>query len=214
MQVLYRYRAEGRIVYANDLERIPPPLRASAERVDLSRVSLNLEVGRGLRLETERELERLREADARRQAGVVACDDGSGVLAWLGRGWREHGHLLAIAGLLLALALASPYLIRQLTPERWARLVTFVVPLLLALALATVSAARTSRVAKGLRTHCPGVEPAGDAPPSTPTPAGPGLRKLDTRLRAVDRETPKTKHRAGSWVRPDEASGWVGAPKR
>jgi hypothetical protein len=167
-QVIYRYVDKtGRPVFVNGLSRVPEPFRARARRIDLSRVSLNPELGRELHDEAEREYERLKT-----HAGQIAgtddekerCGDvrGPGVLGWMKRLWAEHGYVVLIAGALLALGIATPFVVRHVAADRWVRVLMVAVPLLAALAVIAYAGVRTSAALRELRgaRACPPQTPA------------------------------------------------------
>jgi hypothetical protein len=146
-EVIYRYVDKtGRPVFVNGLSRVPARYRARARRVDLSQVSLNTELGRGLHQEVEREYERLKAAERAALAGESRCGEvrEEGALGWLKRLWAEHGYLVVIGGALLALGIATPFIVRHVPADRWVRVLMVVVPFLGSVALMTYAAARTS----------------------------------------------------------------------
>jgi hypothetical protein len=195
--------ASGRAVYVDDLVRVPPRLRASARRVDLSRVSLNTEVGRELARQVERERER--QAAGAERGG--RCGGERGAAAWLRSAWEDHGHLILIGALILALAVATPFLVRYISGERWVRILLVAVPLLASLAILSVAASRTSVALRSLRAaRCePGAGDAGALRPRL-DPITPALRKVESTLRKVEREQRVPRD-------PSCPAGWVCAPR-
>jgi hypothetical protein len=151
---IYRYVDKaGRPVFVNGLHRVPARFRARARRIDLSKVSLNPELGRELHDEVEREYERLKAKLAALERERRGCGEvrEAGALGWLKRLWAEHGHLVVIGGLLLALGIATPFIVRHVPVDKWVRVLMVAVPLLACIAVMSVAAVRTSGVLRGAR---------------------------------------------------------------
>jgi hypothetical protein len=185
-QTIYRYKNDrGRTVFVNGLRRVPERYRAGARPVDLSHISLNRQLGNELRTEVDRQLERLeqrRQKQARvqrRTAGGAPCVPrvtaiGSPDAGWPRELWRRHGHLVLISAVLLALLIATPFVVRRVQPERWVRLLMFVLPLLGAAVLMGYAALNTSRAVRGARQsiqRCP--------PPAAADPLAREARESD-----------------------------------
>jgi hypothetical protein len=132
-EVYYRYIGpSGRPVFVNGLARVPAQHRQAARRLDLSKVSLNTELGAGLRAEVEREYTELKQRIHVSRA--IATDVGiggapsSGVRAWLGRLWTDHKLALVVAAALALLALLGRPLRRRLGGGAFAWILLLVIP--------------------------------------------------------------------------------------
>lgn len=145
-QEVWTYRnPQGRVVFVGGESMVPPEHRTEARPLDLSHVSLNQELGSEWNQTIEREHRRLATTDFCAEA-VDASSAGPVALAQ-----REHGHLIGIGGVILALLLASPWIARKVGGARWLRTLLFVVPILLLLALLTHVAVRSSEAMAEVR---------------------------------------------------------------
>lgn len=146
-QAIYRYtNRHGRTVYVNGIERVPPQQRRKARPLDLSHISLNRELGADLKQAVDEQLSWMLDSDycesLRRRA------DGP----WWRAAWRGNGHLIAIAAVLLAFLIGSPYLIRTIGAPRWGKLLLLLLPLLGFIAISSTVAVKASQSLAQLRT--------------------------------------------------------------
>lgn len=182
-QDVYVYKnAQGRPVYVSDPASIPPKFRASAKKVDLSKVDLNEQVGKewsdrtkeaAAELEKKQAEERAADERARR-----ASEGGGGGLggfmdpAELGKArsqalsnmveavkapaadagpgaplWKAYPVLAVLGAFLAVLALMTPFVLRHVSVEKWMRLLTLIVPLMLVLGGLAQFAMQTGRLA-------------------------------------------------------------------
>jgi hypothetical protein len=121
---MYRYvNTKGRVVYTNAAEQIPVAQRESA-RVDLSRVSLNTELG----AEIERRLEQQHMALTQSTycKRMVAAANGS----FLERAWQEDAPSIVCAAAVLLLFLFTPRALRSINAPDWAKLLMTAIPAL------------------------------------------------------------------------------------
>ncbi|HKU38633.1 MAG TPA: hypothetical protein VJR89_10815, partial [Polyangiales bacterium] len=123
---VYRYRAaDGRLRYTNVRELVPAAQRTAAE-VDLSRVSLNSELGRDLNARLEEEHLRLVEQPVCQQL-TAAADRALWEVAW-----RDHGPLVVCGGVILLLVFVTPWMVRKVGGPEWSRTMGMAVPVLAA----------------------------------------------------------------------------------
>lgn len=123
-QNIYRYtNKHGRIEYTNIVEQVPPGQRARA-RVDLSRVSLNTEVG----TEIERRLEE--EHAALTKSPYCSRLRAAANTGFLERLWEDFAPLIACGGMLLAFLLFTPAALRRFGAPAWAKVLTMAIPAL------------------------------------------------------------------------------------
>lgn len=173
----------GRPTYVNDLASVPPAYRASARPVDLSHVSLNEGLGKDLRQRTDDDHAALKEAEARAAAaadGGTPCPSAIGTLvaeakiAAEGEGAndgpvyqrlaRRYPYFAVTLALLVALVVATPWAARRMPEGRWGKILSWSVPLLVALSVIAhvittgTRVARWSREAqgRGARPDCDG----------------------------------------------------------
>jgi hypothetical protein len=139
-QEIYSYvNKQGRRVYVNDPGRLPAAVRKTARAVDLSHISLNRKLGEDLAQAVDRLWSRLIGSKECRRARQLR-DKG-----WFGQFWQDHGHLAVFVGALLVLAIITPWILRRIGAPKWSRLMLFVVPLLLMLAIITHAAVKTGQ---------------------------------------------------------------------
>ena len=115
---IYRYRNKrGRLVFTNIWDQIPASQRAKAEKVDLSKVTLNEQVGAELDASMDHEFETLSRTPECKEVKERASH-------WLGPIWQDYGHLIVIGGIFLALLIATPYALRRIDAPTWSRTLT------------------------------------------------------------------------------------------
>jgi hypothetical protein len=145
-EVYYRYLGpSGRPVFVNGLERVPAEHRKHARRLDLSKVSLNTELGAALRAEVDREYATLKQRISvaktiATDVGLGAAPSSLGVRAWLGRLWTNHKLALAVAGALVVVMLFARPLGRRLGGGRLAWVLLLVTPAVIVFGLLSFTA--------------------------------------------------------------------------
>lgn len=138
------------MVYVDDPAKIPAKFRKSVKEIDLSSISLNQELGYEISQQVEKENLRLKtrairpDTDMKKRVCVEVARDRS-IGEWLKLVWQDHGYLIIIAGFLFSLLGITPYVLKRIEPERWIRVLMFVLPLMTGLALITYSVASTSQ---------------------------------------------------------------------
>lgn len=152
---IYSYRNdEGRTVFVNHPDLVPPQYRPKSAAVDLSHVSLNRELAHNIEAATDAQLEAL-QADPLCQGARHVRDDGTASHAW----HTQQGPLF-IAAIGLSLLLISPWVAKRVGGGRWGRVLLFVLPILALLAgvtYATQKASAAVREAGALASLCDGV---------------------------------------------------------
>jgi hypothetical protein len=137
--VLYRYRtADGRTKFTNLRDSVPAGQRAGAE-VDLSRVSLNSQLGRDLDRRLNEEYARLAEQPACQQLRAAADRNLLEVV------WREHGPIVVCGGAILLLVLGTPYMVRRVGGPAWSRTLGMAVPILAFVGISAYAVVRSSQ---------------------------------------------------------------------
>lgn len=144
MSSIYRYQArDGRTVYTNVLEQVPLAQRADAE-VDLSRISLNSELGT--------ELERsLKQAHARLSAGEY-CEGlrAEADAPWESM-WRDEAPLVICGAALLLFLLITPTMLRKFGAAIWMRTLMTAASWLTIAGLTMFGSMRAARTASSLK---------------------------------------------------------------
>jgi hypothetical protein len=123
-QTIYRWHdRHGRAFYTNSAEAIPEPERERA-KVDLSRISLNTELGTELNHRLERRYEAL--------AATPKCEQlrQAAELGFLERMWTDYAPLVVCGGLLLLFVLFTPRALRQFGGPVWSRTLMMAIPAL------------------------------------------------------------------------------------
>jgi hypothetical protein len=137
--VLYRYRtADGRTRYTNLRASVPAAQRAGAE-VDLSRVSLNTQLGRDLDRRLNEEHALLSEQPACQQLRAAAAKSLPQVI------WQEHGPLVVCGGAILLLVFGTPYMVRRVGGPAWSRALGMAVPILALVGLSAYATIRSTQ---------------------------------------------------------------------
>jgi hypothetical protein len=121
---IYRYvDTKGRVVYTNAAEQLPLDKRESA-RVDLSRVSLNTEVGAEMNRRLEQQHAALTQTSYCKRL-IESANAGA-----LERAWDNDPISVLCAGGVLLLLLFSPSMLRRVDAPTWAKTLMFAIPLL------------------------------------------------------------------------------------
>lgn len=179
---IYGYvNAQGRAVFVDDLSKLPAEHREEAREVDLSHVSLNLELGAELDAAVDRELARLSGSEPCREARAEAREPG-----WR-QTWERHGHLIGIGAIALLLVLTAPWVMRRVDPPQWGRVLTLVLPVLLLLAIVTHTVQRASETIRETRELADLCDGQGDDPAATASPLA-RVHALRERIERRERE--------------------------
>jgi hypothetical protein len=150
--VIYRYvTPRGQTRYTNLLASVPGPQRAAAE-VDLSRVSVNSEVGQDLDRTLAQEHERLAQGPACQQLRAAAAKP-----LWRTI-WDDHGPLVVIAAVLLVLLLITPAMLERVGAN-WAKAFSMSVSVLAALGLFSYATLRGTQAVSQLKAKAAPCEP-------------------------------------------------------
>ncbi|HKP59540.1 MAG TPA: hypothetical protein VJV78_22610 [Polyangiales bacterium] len=143
--VLYRYRTlDGRTKYTNLRDSVPAAQRAGAE-VDLSRVSLNTDVGRDLDRRLNEEFSRLAEQPACQQLRAAADRD------LLQIAWQEHGPLVVCGGAILLLVFFTPSMVRRVGGPAWSKTIGMAVPILAVVGIFAYTTVRSNHAMEKLK---------------------------------------------------------------
>jgi hypothetical protein len=150
--VIYRYvTPTGQTRYTNLLASVPAPQR-SAAAVDLSRVSLNSDVGRDLDRALDQEHTRLVTSPGCQQLRAAAEKP-----LWRTI-WDDHGPLVVIGAVFCLLILVTPAMLRRVGAN-WAKALSFAIPVLAALGLFSYAAMRGSQALSQLKAKAAPCEP-------------------------------------------------------
>lgn len=115
---IFRYRNKrGREVFTNIWSQVPTSERGRAKTVDLSHITLNPQLGAELDASMQHTFETLSHSPECTQVKREAEH-------WFKPIWDEYGHLIWLAGILLALLLATPFALRRVEAPVWARTLT------------------------------------------------------------------------------------------
>jgi len=137
-QVIYRYKKrDGREVYTNIVDQVPEEQRATAA-MDLSRVSLNSEIGRELNNKLSAEHGELAQTEY-----CVSLRDKAG-LSFLENLWKDYAPLLVCGGLLLAFLLFTPVALTKVSAPDWARTLSMAIPSLALAGVVTFTMMKTN----------------------------------------------------------------------
>jgi hypothetical protein len=117
---------------------VPPAQRAGAE-VDLSRVTLNSQLGRDLDRRLNEEHARLSEQPACQQLRAAAEQSLLQVI------WQEHGPLVVCGGAILLLVFATPTMVRRVGGPAWSRTLGMAVPVLAFVGLFAYTTVRSNQ---------------------------------------------------------------------
>jgi hypothetical protein len=150
--VIYRYvTRQGQTRYTNLLASVPEPQRAAAE-VDLSRVSVNSEVGKDLDRAMAQEHERLAQGSACQQLRAAAAKP-----LWRNI-WDDHGPLVVIAAVFVVLLLISPAMLERVGAN-WAKAFSMSVSVLAVLGLFSYATLRGTQSLSQLKAKAAPCEP-------------------------------------------------------
>jgi hypothetical protein len=144
-QVIYRYkRPDGREVYTNILDQVPEDQRANAA-MDLSRVSLNSELGQ----ELEQKLGEQHGALVKTEYCASAREQATqGFLESL---WKEYAPLLVCGGVLFLFLIFTPVALKRMSAPDWARTLTMAIPSLALAGVVSFSMMKTNEAIVKLR---------------------------------------------------------------
>lgn len=149
----YKYKnASGRVVFTNAAEQVPLEQRPSAD-VDLSRRSLNLEVGNDFARRIEVEHAALRKTPYCERARQAAAT------TFLDQLWEEYSALVVAAGVLLVLIVISPMMMRRFGVAGWIKAVSMAIPLVFAVGLVVFALDKTQKSVSRLKSRA---EPCSD----------------------------------------------------
>lgn len=115
---IYRYRNKrGRAVFTNIWDQIPANQRSHAEKMDLSHITLNPQLGAELDASMQTQFEI---ASASAECKKVKAQ----ATHWMKPIWDDYGHLIILGAVMLLLLLATPFALRQVDAPVWARTLT------------------------------------------------------------------------------------------
>jgi len=115
---IYRYRNKrGRTVFTNIWDQIPANQRARAQKMDLSHVTLNPQIGAELDASMQMQFEA---ASASPECKKVKAE----AAHWMRPIWNDYGHLIILGAVMLLLVLATPFALRRIDAPVWARTLT------------------------------------------------------------------------------------------
>lgn len=121
-QSIYRYtNKQGRVVYTNSVEQVPVAQRERG-KMDLSRVTLNTEVGN----EIDRHLEE-EHAALIKSPYCTRLREAANV-GFLERLWQDFAPLIVCGGMLLSLLLFTPAALRRFGAPQWAKVLMMAIP--------------------------------------------------------------------------------------
>jgi hypothetical protein len=150
--VIYRYvTPQGQTRYTNLLASVPSPQRSAAE-VDLSRVSVNSEVGTDLERAMAQEHDRVGEGSACQQLRAAAAKP-----LWRTI-WDDHGPLVVIGAVFVVLLLITPAMLERVGAN-WAKAFSMSVSVLAALGLFSYATLRGTQAASLLKAKAAPCEP-------------------------------------------------------
>lgn len=135
----------GRVVYVSHPGLVPPGHRGTAEEVDVSRVSLNTELGDQLNEAIKEEHASLAATDVCQEARRDGEDD------FVSHAVKRYPFWLVIGGVILLLLVTGPAIARQVGAGPWIRTLAWVIPLLLFLGVLTHTARQTQSTLSLLR---------------------------------------------------------------
>lgn len=150
--VVYRYvTPRGQTRFTNLLSSVPPVQR-SAAAVDLSRVSLNSDVGRDVDRVLDKEHERLAQSPKCQQLRAAADK------ALWREIWDDHGPLVVIGGAFGLLVLLTPMMMKRVGAN-WGKTLSMAIPALAAVGLISYAAIRGTHALSHLRAKAAPCEP-------------------------------------------------------
>jgi hypothetical protein len=121
-QSIYRYvNKTGRVVYTNIVEAVPVAQRERA-KMDLSRITLNTEVGSEIERHLQEEHAALTKSPYCTQLREAAN------VGFLEQLWEDFAPLIACGGMLLALLLFTPAALRRFGAPEWAKVLMMAIP--------------------------------------------------------------------------------------
>lgn len=124
-QQIYKYKGkDGRIVYTNILDEVPPDQRKGGA-VDLSKVALNTAVGNDLNKRLAEEHDKLAASPYCEELKERAAKSEYEQL------WDDHAVGIVCGGLIVFLILITPIMLKKVDAPQWARVLTKAIPMLL-----------------------------------------------------------------------------------
>jgi hypothetical protein len=123
-QQIYKYKnKDGRTVYTNILDEVPPDQRVGG-KVDLSKVVLNTSVGNDINGRLAAEHAELAQSPYCKELEKVANKSAFEQL------WDDHAPLIVCGGLIALLILMTPTMMRKVNPPDWAKVLSKAIPAL------------------------------------------------------------------------------------
>lgn len=123
-QQIYKYKTpDGRIVYTNILDEVPPEQRVGG-KVDLSKVALNTSVGNDINGRLAEEHRQLSESPYCRELEQIANKSALEQL------WDDYAPVIVCGGLIALLLLMTPTMLRSVNPPDWAKVLSKAIPAL------------------------------------------------------------------------------------
>lgn len=164
-QVIYRYRnAEGRTVYTNFEDTVPPTQRADAE-VDLSHITLNTEIGSEIDARLKEQHAELIHSGYCKNLRDAA---NTSALQYL---WDEYAPLIVCGGMLLLFIFFTPAALRRVGAPVWAKTLTMAIPALAVAGLVMFGMTQANRMVTDVkRKVSPCVEETWDRISARPQP--------------------------------------------
>jgi hypothetical protein len=121
-QSIYRYvNKNGRVVYTNIVEQVPVAQRERG-KMDLSRITLNTEVGTEIDRHLAEEHAALTKSPYCRQLREAAN------VGLIERLWQDFAPLITCGGILFALLLFTPAALRRFGAPEWAKVLMMAIP--------------------------------------------------------------------------------------
>lgn len=145
-QQIYKYKTkDGRTVYTNILDEVPPDQR-SGGKVDLSKVALNTSVGNEIAGRLAAEHKELAASPYCKELEKVASKNAYEQL------WDDHAPVIVCGGLIALLILMTPTMMRRVNPPDWARVLSKAIPTLFVLGGAMYGMTAANKMALEART--------------------------------------------------------------
>lgn len=144
-QQIYKYKTkDGRIVYTNILDEVPPEQRGGGE-VDLTKVALNTSVGNDLNERLADEHAQLSASPYCKELEKVANKHAYQQL------WDDYAPAIVCGGLIAVLILMTPSMLRRVNPPDWAKVLSKAIPTLFVLGGAMYGMSEANKMAVSAR---------------------------------------------------------------